>query len=72
MLRVASVHQGVETTFVDMSYAKGEEVNEDHKDEHTQKNNQADDEEIVARVEAAIRPNTKVRSISFHILRCSS
>lgn len=61
MLQVASVHQGVETTFVDMSYdLKSKPVSQTESDEDRRAQDEAEDEALVARVEAAIRPETKV------------
>ena len=60
MVQVASVQQGVETTFVDMSYGKGgKQVIESEEEEKARA--EREDAEIVKRVEEAIRPTTKVR-----------
>lgn len=60
MLRVASEQQGVETTFVDMAYGRGETISPDETEESRTAANKADDDAIIARVEAAIRPDTKL------------
>lgn len=61
MLRVASEQQAVETTFVDMSYPRGGPVVAPDEPETVKaKHDKAQDDGIVARVRAAIRPETKV------------
>lgn len=61
MVQVASMLQGAETTFVDMSYGVGKDV----KGETEAQRSEREDAEIVKRVEDAIRPNTKVRLLAF-------
>ncbi|KAK4052726.1 cystathionine gamma-lyase cys3 [Microbotryomycetes sp. JL201] len=61
MLRVASEQQGVETTFVDMSYSTGGPiVSKDESEKSRTTQDKLEDDEIVARLEAAIRPDTKL------------
>lgn len=61
MLQVAAVHQNVETTFIDMSYSlKGKLVPKSESAEERRVHDEAEDGVLLARVEAAIRPNTKL------------
>ncbi|KAK4057482.1 cystathionine gamma-lyase cys3 [Microbotryomycetes sp. JL221] len=60
MLRVASEQQGVETTFVDMSYSTGGPIITNESSSKRVAQDDAEDQEIVARLEAAIRPDTKL------------
>ena len=55
---VAKIQQQVETTFVEMSYSLATDATRDDAEA---------DDEIVARVKAAIRPNTKVRRRSISL-----
>lgn len=63
MLRVAGEMNGVETTFVDMSYTMdpGSGVHDEEGEEEKRERDRKEDEEIIMRVEAALRPDTKVR-----------
>lgn len=63
MLRVAQELQGAETSFVDLSYNLSAErtIPEGESEEDKKAQDQADDAEIVERLEKAIRPDTKVR-----------
>lgn len=56
---VAKMQQNVETTFVEMSYSIAQDEDEEVDD----------DTAIVARIKAAIRPNTKVRKLALSRLR---
>lgn len=63
MTQVASVQQGVESSFIDMSYKKGGEPSSSDKVEDDvirKKREEEEDDEIVKRVEGAIRKDTKV------------
>lgn len=62
MLRVAQELQGTETSFVDLSYSLSTErvIPNGQTEEQKAKQDQADDEEIVARLEATLRADTKV------------
>lgn len=64
MVQVASVQQGVEATFVDMSYGKGGKLVVESEEEAMARA-EREDAEIVKRVEEAIRPTTKVRPHPF-------
>ncbi|KAK4697924.1 hypothetical protein P7C70_g8132, partial [Phenoliferia sp. Uapishka_3] len=52
MVQVAGVLSGVKTTFIDMSYGAGREVEGESEEERRER----EDDEIVQRIEAAIRP----------------
>lgn len=66
MLRVAQELQGAETSFVDLSYNLSAErtIPEGESEEDKKAQDQADDAEIVERLEKAIRSDTKVRWLS--------
>lgn len=69
MVQVASLQQGVQTTFVDMSYTGEEDAAllEEEMDEARAEREAEEDEQIIQKVEAAIRPNTKVRAFSYKV-----
>ncbi|KAM0748159.1 hypothetical protein T439DRAFT_328147 [Meredithblackwellia eburnea MCA 4105] len=56
MVQVAGTLQGAQTTFVDMSYSGTEPVQGESEEQRRKR----EDDDIVARVEAAIQPNTKL------------
>lgn len=60
MLRVAGELQGVKTTFVDLSYRGDEPAVEDASAAAASQREQAEDQEIVDRLEAALSAKTKL------------
>lgn len=64
MLRVAQELQGAETSFVDLSYSLSTDrvIPKGQTTDQKAQQDQVDDEEIVARLEGALRADTKVSS----------
>lgn len=71
MLRVAGEMNGVDTSFVDMSYCDNGIVDMRETVEEREKKDREEDEEIVTRVEAAIRPNTRVSPLTSITTPCA-
>lgn len=65
MLRVAGPQQGVETTFVDMSYERGQGEDDVIVEETDAETRSKEDLVVYQRVKRAIRPNTKVSRSCF-------
>lgn len=64
MIQVAGKLQGVQTTFVDMSYPAGGVINPNETIEEKTRQDRLEDEEILNRIEKAITPETKVSTSS--------